>query len=377
MIQHLVLIDPLSQHGGMHYYDYDIANSLASEGIKVTVIAPNQIEKSKPNFYQRQLFNGVYGNNGNSRFYRAIRLVVDTVRAINLARNLNADAIICHVFKFDFFDYFMVLVAYLMRIRCVAIIHDVIRLDKSTFFSFRSSIVRIVDTIVVHNNFALEAFLGDFVNARSKVTIMHHGNYVNHFNKLISMDEARSRLSLPKDRTIMLFFGNPRHEKGLHLLLESLALLPDVPNLFLLIAGKMKPDDEDSLRKTLAVLGLSTRVRLDVGHVPDDLMPVYYRAASFVVLPYLRIYESGVALMAMSFCRNILASNLPAFSALKEEGAAIRLFEAHNTESLSGALREAADPAVDWESEGLIVRSFVERCRSWNQSAATLLAALD
>jgi len=40
-------------------------------------------------------------------------------------------------------------------------------------------------------------------------------------------------------------------------------------------------------------------------------VPLYYGAADLVVLPYLRIYQSGVVLMAMSYGKAVLVSDIP------------------------------------------------------------------
>ena len=59
---------------------------------------------------------------------------------------------------------------------------------------------------------------------------------------------------------------------------------------------------------------------LHIRYIPDDEIPAYYGAADIVVLPYRKIYQSGVLLMAMSFGVPVLTSDLPGMSEVITEG---------------------------------------------------------
>lgn len=376
MVLHLALIDPLSRHGGMHYYDHDLANGLVAQGVAVTVFSPPTGLEAQALYGFRHFFGGVYGAGKGSQLHRAAHLLRDTFRALGEASKVGCDVVLFHIFKSDLFEYLIVRRAQSLGLKCYAIVHDVARLDHKTRFEFRDAIVARIDGLIVHNAFSRDALVTAAPAAAGKIAIMRHGNYVERFGDLPTMAQARAQLGLPEQDKILLFFGNPRREKGLHLLIEAMVALRDTPGLLVLVAGKMKSEDEAALRETLAAQGLLDRVRLDIGHVSDERMPAYFRAASLVVLPYLRIYESGVALMAMSFARTILASDLPAFHDLAAEGAAIHLFTPHDAQALGVALREVAEGHDDWEEQGLAVRAFVEEHRSWYQSARQLLAAM-
>lgn len=376
MVKHLAIIDPLSRHGGMHYYDHDLANALVELGLAVEVFSPNTGLEMGARYGVHACFENVYGSGKGPQIRRAAYLLRDTFRALRAARKAGCDTVLFHIFKSDLFEYLIVRGAHHLGMKCHAVVHDVSRLDTRTRFEFRDAIVNRIDGLIVHNAFSRDALVAAAPAAAFKAAIMRHGNYVDHFENLPSMLAARKELGLLEDQLVLLFFGNPRREKGLNLLIEALTPFRTDSRLCLLVAGKMKPNDERELRATLADKGLSELVRLDIGHVPDEKVPTYYRAASIVVLPYLRIYESGVALMAMSFARTILASDLPAFQEFTEDGANIRLFKAGDVASLVQALNELRQWGGDWERQGREALVFVEDKRSWARSAAALKHAM-
>ena len=93
---------------------------------------------------------------------------------------------------------------------------------------------------------------------------------------------TRSRLGL-QQRTVA-YFGRLTPEKGLHLLLEALALLQDLPWSFMVDHfSDYKTDYTRELEAKIAALGIQDRVvYFDARH---DEMPDYMNAADIVVLP--------------------------------------------------------------------------------------------
>lgn len=113
--------------------------------------------------------------------------------------------------------------------------------------------------------------------------------------------EARSRLGLPPDARVALFFGFVRPYKGLEHLIDAVALaMPRVPDLVLVVAGEFwQPPGRFLERARLA--GIADRVRLDDRYVPNDEVGAYFCAADVVVLPYVEATQSGVVTLAAEF----------------------------------------------------------------------------
>ena len=58
-------------------------------------------------------------------------------------------------------------------------------------------------------------------------------------------------------------------------------------------------------------LGVGDLFVLDIRYIPDEDLFRYYSLADLIVLPYRKIYQSGVLLMAMTFGVPVVASNIP------------------------------------------------------------------
>jgi glycosyltransferase involved in cell wall biosynthesis len=116
----------------------------------------------------------------------------------------------------------------------------------------------------------------------------------------LGRDQARDELALPRDRRVALFLGLIRPYKGVDLLLEAAAALPEDSDWLVMIAGEPWGDLGVRLETQARTLNLEQRVRLDLEWVPEGRVPTLLAAADLLVLPYLRGSQSAVAPMALA-----------------------------------------------------------------------------
>ena len=116
----------------------------------------------------------------------------------------------------------------------------------------------------------------------------------------LGRDQARDELALPRDRRVALFLGLIRPYKGVDLLLEAAAALPEDSDWLVMIAGEPWGDLGVRLETQARTLNLEQRVRLDLQWVPEGRVPTLLAAADLLVLPYLRGSQSAVAPMALA-----------------------------------------------------------------------------
>jgi glycosyltransferase involved in cell wall biosynthesis len=104
-------------------------------------------------------------------------------------------------------------------------------------------------------------------------------------------------------------------------------------------------------------LSLSSQVILDLRYIPFDRVKVYFSAADVVVLPYRRIYQSGVLQLAYAFGRPVVVTDIGGISeAVEADGTG--LISAPDAESLAHAiLRLLTDKelASSMGEQGLLV----------------------
>jgi glycosyltransferase involved in cell wall biosynthesis len=120
--------------------------------------------------------------------------------------------------------------------------------------------------------------------------------------------DARRELDLPAARRVALFLGLIRPYKGVDLLIDAAAALDEHSDWLILVAGEPWGDLGDRLRRQVQDLGLSDRVRLEFGWVPESRIPALMTAADVIVLPYRRGSQSAVAPMALAHGLPVLST---------------------------------------------------------------------
>jgi len=156
----------------------------------------------------------------------------------------------------------------------------------------------------------------------------------------------------------LVFVGRLRYYKGLSVLLEALAALPDVT---LLVAGS-GPMGEP-WRALAQELGISERVRW-LGDVPDADLPQVYAAGDLFVLPAVARSEAfGIVLM------EAMASGLPCVSTelgtgtswVNQDGRTGRVVPARNPVALAEVLRDLLANPVLRKTMGQAARERIGR----------------
>ncbi len=115
---------------------------------------------------------------------------------------------------------------------------------------------------------------------------------VSHFNVKESRRAAREFLGLPQDRPIVFAVRRLVNRMGLEDLIDAVALLKQrQPDLLLVIAGRGKL--AQALQARAENAGGIDSVRM-LGYVPDDDLPLLYRAADLSVVPTVALEGFGL-----------------------------------------------------------------------------------
>lgn len=113
------------------------------------------------------------------------------------------------------------------------------------------------------------------------------------------------------------------------------AVLKEFPNTYLVISGKVWKDDFNQYEKIIEKHKLYKNIIPHIRYIPDNQVPLYYNAANVVVLPYRRIYQSGVLLMAMSYKKAVIASDLDGMTEIVEDGMNGIIFKSEDHSNLA------------------------------------------
>ena len=117
---------------------------------------------------------------------------------------------------------------------------------------------------------------------KAKTSVMYNGVDTNCFHP-VKKGESRKKLGLPKKRKIIFSVRRLVYKNGIDTLIESAHLVArDNPEVLFVVAGKgpSRKLIEDRIKE----LRIEDNIKL-TGFVPDELLPVYYDAADYFVLP--------------------------------------------------------------------------------------------
>ena len=124
------------------------------------------------------------------------------------------------------------------------------------------------------------------------IRIVPGGTDTARFDVALSREEARMALGWPTDRPILLSVRRLAHRMGLENLIDAMEMVRrHVPGALLLIAGKGPLKDD--LNRRIASLGLQETVKL-LGFVPEENLPIAFRAAEFSVVPTVALEGFGL-----------------------------------------------------------------------------------
>jgi glycogen(starch) synthase len=129
----------------------------------------------------------------------------------------------------------------------------------------------------------------------ARVHVIPGGVDVERFQSALDMPraEARAQLGLPVDRPILLTVRRLVNRMGLENLVDAMSRVRAVtPEALCVIVGRGKLQAQ--LLDRIARLNLESNVRL-LGYVPDEQLPLAYRAADFSVMPSLSLEGFGLS----------------------------------------------------------------------------------
>ncbi|HEY9034647.1 MAG TPA: glycosyltransferase family 4 protein [Pseudomonadales bacterium] len=332
----------------MDYYDAGLCIGLAAAGVDTILHTSDDrvISSLSAGFSAKQSFAGIYGN--APVWKRGLRFVLASVFAIFSA--VWQGRRICH-FHFFFIgplQLFQVCLARLLCRRVVITAHDVESfvdwLEKPVL---RRMAYTLAHRIIAHNRVSHDELINRIGLAAEKIAVIPHGNYLQSLRPLPDQAEARQRLGIDTSARVILFFGQIKDVKGLDLLIQAMpAVLEQYPDAVLLIAGKPWKSGFSRYQLMIDQLGINSQCLTDIRYIPDDEVATFYAAADLVVLPYRRIYQSGVVLMAMSYGKPVLVSDLPGMTEIVSDNINGLVFRQNDSQALASALCHAlADPA--------------------------------
>lgn len=174
----------------------------------------------------------------------------------------------------------------------------------------------------------------------AKTFVVEHPLYSSVYPDYVTRDSARRLLGITDDEVVLLGFGAIRPYKGFDRLVKAVPRLraeTGLPIRVMVAGPTYKAVDNAPLIEAIeAIEGAS----LVDAAVPDEYVQVLFRAADVAVLPYRRVLNSGVLMLALTFgCPSVAPQN-PVTDDTIASGL-VHLYEASSDEALHRAIIEA------------------------------------
>lgn len=165
-----------------------------------------------------------------------------------------------------------------------------------------------------------------------------------------SRSEARAKLGIPAEATLLTLFGFVAEYKGHLLAVEALKKLP--PNYHLAIIGE--PHLGNATDRTLDEVlkawdGQDPRRLTITGYVPSETLNLYHAAGDICLAPFLPGNWTGSASItwALTSGKPTIASNIPVFAEIQRAGDCLALFSPNCAYELAWKIQQVVgNPAL-------------------------------
>ena len=297
-----LLISPYPPtHDGIAAYASQMAKSMRAGGDSVTVLSPSPSAA--------HLHLAYAGPRGSAALGRRVRGYDKVVLQYHPAFHYDSDAFLRRT-STD------LVLGQALRVarRSVVCVHEV------EYEEFRQSGCRraaadffwqSADELIFHSDYELENFRALFPGAARRAHIADHGaNFFKHSH--LDKESARRSLGVSQEVFLFLAIGFIQRHKGFDRAIRAFTGLHE-HRAALAIVGSCRSAEPEFLAYLGELRSLETRtpgVELHEGYVSDEMFDRWIIAADVVVLPYRRIWSSGVLERAKLYETPVIATRV-------------------------------------------------------------------
>jgi len=194
---------------------------------------------------------------------------------------------------------------------------------------------RLADRVIVHTRSGRQALIAQGVPA-DKIAVIPHGPLsLPDFAKSKLADSAASRDS----RWTFVLFGEIKPYKGIDVMIEAVAALPDDVRrrMRVIVAGRPRMDVAP-LQARIAALGLQNEFDLRLKRLTEEEMAALFDEADTFAFPYRQIDASGVYFLVKGLGKWVIASRVGIFAEDVQDGTDGALVPSGDATALATAL---------------------------------------
>lgn len=302
-----VIIGPLYPYkGGISHYNGRMCRSLSriSEVIPVTysVQYPRILFKKQQKDFSNDSFKI---DNANAILNTANPL--SWIKTVLFIRKQKPDLVIFQWWHPYFAPCYITLCILLKNIKKLLICHNVLPHERFPCGKLLAkAAISYGDFFIVHSEFDGAELHKLKENSRYEVCVLPTLDLFEFSG--VSKEDAKKQLGIMEDNKVLLFFGFVREYKGLKYLIRAMPrIIAKDSSVRLIIAGDFG-DNKDEYLSLIKKSGVSNRITLICGYIPDKEVEYYFSASDIVVLPYESATQSGIVQVAYSFEKPVIVT---------------------------------------------------------------------
>ena len=342
MNRKVAIIDPLGAYGSSHhFYLFSQAKGLLKSRVDVSLYTNKETEDPKISGLNVYSFYGFLFSS-KSKVISALKYFIGSIMSIFHARIKGVSVFHFHLFRTRSNMFLNALLVKLLFGKLVFTVHDISTFANNNDAIFFSKwIYRLADLVLTHNLFSKKEIIRLTKKNEDCIKIIPHPNYTPFINIQKDKNASKKQLGIPANKKVLLFFGMIKKVKGLEVLLQALPTVIEVhKDVILVVAGKVWENDFASYQELIEQYNLQENCILHTKFINEADVAHYYCASDLVVLPYKKIYQSGVLMMALSYEKLALTSDLPPLKEVIEDNVNGFLFESENVHALAKKINQ-------------------------------------
>jgi D-inositol-3-phosphate glycosyltransferase len=372
--------------GGDKPYALGLAEALTAAGVIVDFIGSDELDAPELVGNPRVNFLNLRGNQCPqvSRLAKMLRVLKYYLRLIHYATT--AEPTVFHILwnnKFEVVDRTLLMLYYKMigkRLLLTAHNVNTRKRDGTDSFLNRLSLriqYKLSDHIFVHSKRMKAELISEFYLPKDKVSVIPFGINNTVPNTALSPAGAKRQLGINEHDKTLLFFGNIAPYKGLELLVAAFSKLAKQDSTYrLIIAGRIKGCEQywREIEQAIALGGIGDRIILRIEFIPDEQVELYFKAADVLMLPYTRIFQSGVLFLGYSFGLPAIATDVGSLKDDVIEGETGFLCRANDPDDLADTIGAyfASDSYTKLETRRNQIQHSANERNSWGKVAETV-----
>lgn len=293
----------LGKSGGACIYTYEMLRSLLAVGCTIQAVLCDYIE-NKPDFIRlenyknyTQIFIPTYRN--RKEFLSKSLNVIKFIKLAYTINKFNSDWVYIPMISL----WCRFVLPFLNRkIKIVTTIHDVaMHLGEKNLLidCFNSYIIKKSDKIITLSESFIDKISNKYEIAKENICWIRHANY-NYYRPAF----FKNAISLTNK---ILFFGRIHEYKGVSILLDAMEVIKNTnKDITLRIAGRgqISSDNMAKIKK------LGSSVELINKWIPNNEIFKYFENIDFVVVPYIEASQSGVIMLAYTFGKPVIVTDV-------------------------------------------------------------------